>query len=42
MRAQADIKQIFLDPKASKATVRDTFLVQQANIYVTQVGISVF
>jgi hypothetical protein len=36
--ASADIRQLFLDPKASKAMVKDAYLVQQANIYVTQVS----
>ena len=38
MLASADIRELFLDPKASHAVVKDAYLVQQANIYVTQVG----
>ena len=38
MHASADVRQLFLDPKASHAVVRDVYLVQQANIYVTQVS----
>lgn len=35
--ASADIRSLFFDPKASRAVAKDAFLVQQANIYVTQV-----
>jgi hypothetical protein len=28
---------LFTDPKANRKTAKDAFLVQQANIYVTQV-----
>jgi hypothetical protein len=37
VHASADIQNLFFDPKAPKAIVRDAFLVQQGNIYVTQV-----
>lgn len=37
IHASADIQNLFFDPKAPKAIVRDAFLVQQGNIYVTQV-----
>ena len=37
MHASKEVRSLFLDPKASKAVVKDAFLVQQANIYVTQV-----
>lgn len=37
VHASADIQNLFFDPKAPKAVVRDAFLVQQGNIYVTQV-----
>lgn len=36
--ASREIEELFSDPKASKKAVKDGFLVQQANIYVTQVS----
>jgi hypothetical protein len=36
--AVADVRSLFLDPRAPKAMVKDAFLVQQGNIYVTQVS----
>lgn len=35
-QVSADIRQLLFDPTANRAIVKDTFLVQQANIYVTQ------
>jgi hypothetical protein len=40
VHASADIQNLFFDPKAPKAIVRDAFLVQQGNIYVTQVRLT--
>ena len=40
IHASADIQNLFFDPKAPKAIVRDAFLVQQGNIYVTQARLS--
>ena len=37
VHASADIQNLFFDPKAPNGIVRDAFLVQQGNIYVTQV-----
>ncbi|KAK4688912.1 hypothetical protein P7C73_g1194, partial [Tremellales sp. Uapishka_1] len=34
--ASADVRQLFLNPRANRSVAKDTFLVQQANIYVTQ------
>lgn len=36
--ASAELQQLFFNPKASKAAIKDAFLVQQGNIYVTQVS----
>ena len=38
--ASRQIEELFTDPKASRKVVKDGFLVQQANIYVTQVRYS--
>lgn len=40
VHASADVHNLFSDPKAPKAVVRDAYLVQQSNIYVTQVSAS--
>jgi hypothetical protein len=40
IHASADVRNLFFDPKAPKAVVRDAYLVQQGNIYVTQVGVT--
>jgi len=40
--ASREIEELFSDPKASKKAVKDGFLVQQANIYVTQVSLGLF
>ena len=40
IHASADVRNLFCDPKAPKAVVRDAYLVQQSNIYVTQVRLS--
>jgi hypothetical protein len=39
IHASADVRNLFCDPKAPKAVVRDAYLVQQSNIYVTQVSV---
>jgi hypothetical protein len=36
--AFSDIRELFFDPKANRASARNVWLVQQANLYVTQVG----
>lgn len=35
--AFSDIRELFFDPKANRASARNVWLVQQANLYVTQV-----
>lgn len=42
IHASADIRNLFFDPKAPKAVIRDAYLVQQGNIYVTQVSFAFF
>jgi hypothetical protein len=38
VNAFSDIRELFFDPKANRASARNVWLVQQANLYVTQVG----
>lgn len=40
VNATEQVRALLLDPKASRTIIKDTFLVQQANIYVTQVSSS--
>lgn len=37
-KASREVRSLLLDPKASRTVAKDAFLVQQANIYVTQVS----
>ena len=38
LAAVKELRHFMLDPHANRSAVKDGFLVQQANIYVTQVG----